>query len=281
MHGKKSHARYRIEKDAYPADYEKSRPRDENVSNQHNRMGDTRDDDGKPMYTKRHILHIWAVAWGTGRDASEDDLDAINPELVRNWRSVRTYVLIEWNVPDSNSNKNKRTWEPRSVLRRCYGRENADEIIFKAAVEAEDRFAMATSGRLTAYSRSPSAALVQESVGRYRQQSIDASPRRSSRSLTPSKTARSLMRARSPTPDDDDDDYDRITPSRPLRSSMRARSPTPDGIDLKRAMRNFLINYSELLGINHGDFEQLDPSQQRKFAAAWGKEKALLVAGRA
>ena len=62
QYGKKSAARYRLEKYAQPPEYEDDPPEAQKVSNPKNRLGDERLDNGKFKYTKRHIRGIYGVA---------------------------------------------------------------------------------------------------------------------------------------------------------------------------------------------------------------------------
>ncbi|KAJ4322074.1 hypothetical protein N0V84_005012 [Fusarium piperis] len=189
MYGKKSAARYRLERSAFPAEYEDSPPKDEKVSNPKNRHGDELLDSGKFKYTKRHIRGIFGVVWKTaGLGVSRRDLDCINPDLVDNWRGIPTYVLIAWDI-DGNIEK---TWETRACLRDRWGKKDADIAIYEAAAEAEDRYVEAKTGKRPAKSRSPTVGLAQGHVRKQREKSLGK--HRSS----PSQPARIIRSSKSP-----------------------------------------------------------------------------------
>ncbi|KAJ4157478.1 hypothetical protein NW754_009121 [Fusarium falciforme] len=161
MYGKKSAARYRLERSAFPAEYEDNRPKNEKVSNPNNRYGDKLSDSGKFKYTKRHIRGIFGVAWkAAGPRVSRHDLDCINPDLVDNWRGVPTYVLIAWDI----NGDIQKTWET---------------------------YMEAKTGKRPAKSRSPSVGLAQGHVRKQREKSLGmnrSSPSRSARTTRASKS---------------------------------------------------------------------------------------------
>jgi hypothetical protein len=235
MHGKKSRARYRLETSAYPLQYEDKLPPSENVSHPKNRYGDMRLDNGKHKYTKRHVLQIFGVAYkSTGTTVSSRDVESIRPKEGRSWRTTPTYVLIAWQVSDEVVDK---SWEPRSCLRRIYGTEKADDIIYQAAVKAEDRYEEAKTGRKKAYSRSPSRGLADEDVERERQKSLDG--------------------LRSPTP---------------VTRGIKSKSPRAHSPDADELREGFLADYCELVGVE--SFSELSRDDKRDCLAAWKAEKA-------
>ncbi|KAF4448242.1 hypothetical protein F53441_8328 [Fusarium austroafricanum] len=239
MYGKKSAARYRLERSAFPAQYEDSPLKDEKVSNPKNRNGDELLDSVKFKYTKRHIRGIFRVAWkSTGPGVSWHDLDCINPDLVDNWRSVPTYVLIAWDI-DGDIHK---TWETRACLRDRWGKKDADIAIYEAAAEAEDRYVEAKTGKRPAKSRSPSVGLAQGHVRKHREKSLGTN--RSS----PSGSTRAIRASETP----------------------QRRTKTIEELRVK-----FLNNYLKLLG--EEDFTDLSISKKRDCIAAWNEEKSLLL----
>ncbi|GAB1319511.1 Chromo domain-containing protein [Madurella fahalii] len=239
MHGKKSAARYRIERSAYPAEYEDNLPAEEKVSNPKNRYGDERLDNGKFKYTKRHIRGIFGVAWkSAGTRTSRNDLDDINPDLVNNWRNTITYVLIAWQIGESI----QKSWEPRSCLRDRWGKKDADLAIYEAAVEAEDRYMEAKTGNRPAKSRSPSAGLAESHIRKHREKSLGVG---------------------------------RSSPSRSTRAKS-SKSPQSKTKSLDELKDQFLANYFELLGVE--DFADLSRDEKRDCIAAWEEEKLAAAA---
>jgi hypothetical protein len=166
MYGPKNSARYRLEPYADSELYDD--PPEKDFSNADNRHGDEKS--GKAFkYTKRHIKGIFGVAWKHDTEIPEvENLDLIDPEQVKSWRHMPTYILIAWQVGDVI----KKTWEPRQALRARWGTKAADEAIYKAAEEAESRFAMAQTGERIAKSRSPSSGLADLLVRNQREKSL-------------------------------------------------------------------------------------------------------------
>ncbi|KAF4446550.1 hypothetical protein F53441_9824 [Fusarium austroafricanum] len=239
MYGKKSVARYRLERSAFPAQYEDSPPKEEKVSNPKNRHGDELNDSGKLKYTKRHIRGIMAVAWKpAGPGVSRNDLDCINPDLVDNWRGVPTYVLIAWDI-DGDIHK---TWETRACLRDRWGKKDADIAIYEAAEEAEERYVEAKTGKRPAKSRSPSVGLAQGHVRKHREKSLGTN---------------------------------RSSPSRSARAIRASKTPQRRTKTIEELRVEFLNNYLELLGAE--DFTDLSNSEKRDCIAAWNEEKSLLL----
>ncbi|KAJ4176398.1 hypothetical protein NW755_014439, partial [Fusarium falciforme] len=237
MYGKKSAARYRLERSAFPAEYEDNPPENEKASNPKNRYGDELADSGKFKYTKRHIRGIFGVAWkAAGSRVSRHDLDCINPDLVDNWRGVPTYVLIAWDI---NGNIQK-SWETRACLRDRWGKKDADIAIYEAAVEAEDRYVQVKTGKRPAKSRSPSVGLAQGHVRKQREKSLG---------------------------------MNRSSPSRSARTTRASKSPQRGTNTLEELRQEFLDNYLELLGVQ--EFADLDISERRDCVNAWKEEKAL------
>ena len=170
MFGKKSVARYRINSSAFPLQYEDDLKNEENVSLTGNRHGDEKTPGGRFVYTKRHILGIWGVAWkGYELEPSWDDLDLINPAKERKSQRTIVYVLIEW---DMGNGETKKTWETRSAMRARWGTKDADTGIFKAALEAEERFAEAEARQSIGTSRSPSVGLRSQWTRQQREKSL-------------------------------------------------------------------------------------------------------------
>lgn len=113
-------------------------------------------------------MAILGVAW-PGRDSdnlSRDDLDLINPDYIpmseekKRWSDVPIYVIIAWKTRDI-------TWETRLMLRiRLELYIKADRLIYKCVLDAENRYEKAMTGKLLAYSRSPSVSdgLAQEDI---------------------------------------------------------------------------------------------------------------------
>ncbi|KAF4455625.1 hypothetical protein F53441_2094 [Fusarium austroafricanum] len=239
MYGKKSVARYRLERSAFPAQYEDSPPKEEKVSNPKNRHGDKLNDSGKLKYTKRHIRGIMAVAWkSAGPGVSRNDLDCINPDLVDNWRGVPTYVLIAWDI-DGVIHK---TWETRACLRDRWGKKDADIAIYEAAEEAEERYVEAKTGKRPAKSRSPSVGLAQGHVRKHREKSLGTN---------------------------------RSSPSRSARAIRASKTPQRNTKTIEELRVEFLNNYLELLGVE--DFTDLSNSEKRDCIAAWNEEKSALL----
>ncbi|KAF9771185.1 hypothetical protein IL306_011188 [Fusarium sp. DS 682] len=241
MYGKKSVARYRLERSAFPAQYEDSPPKEEKVSNPKNRHGDKLMDSGKFKYTKRHIRGIMAVAWkSAGPGVSRNDLDCINPDLVDNWRGVPTYVLIAWDI-DGDGLNIKKTWETRACLRDRWGKKDADIAIYEAAEEAEDRYVEAKIGKRPAKSKAPSVGLAQSHVLKHREKSLGVK---------------------------------RSSPSRSTHAVRASKSPPRDIKTVEELKTEFLNDYLELLGVK--DFTDLSSEERRDCIAAWRVEKSAL-----
>lgn len=239
MYGKKSAARYRLERFAFPAKYEDDLPKEQKVSNPKNRYGDERSDNGKYRYTRRHIRGIFGVAWkGASQGISRGDLDRINPDLVNSWRDTPTYVLIAWDI-DGRIQKH---WETRHTLRARWGTKDADIAIYQAAVEAEDRYNEAKNGKRLAKSRSPSVGLAAAHVQKHREKSLGIS---------------------------------RSSPSRTTPTTRSSKSAQRGGKDFDDLRQEFLTSYLELLGVD--DFKDLPRTEKRDCIAAWNEEKAAYL----
>ena len=266
QYGPKNAAIHRLNRCADSAEYEENPPPSEKVSNKNNRHGDEILPSGNLKYTRRHIYAIYGVAWeGYG---SQDDLDLIDPQLVGNrWPS--TYVMVAWNI----DNKIEKTWEPRQSLRARWGKADADNAIFQAACQAEDRYGEVQSGQRRATSRSPSVGLVVDTVRQQREKSLGA--RRSS-----------LSRSRSSTPAQSSPS--RAKSSTPARSSpSRSKSSTPfpkvrfsnsnnrdDGDALAEMLEEFRLDYLQCAGVD--TFRDLEPKDKKDFVTAWQLRKSEL-----
>ncbi|EXK83420.1 hypothetical protein FOQG_12282 [Fusarium oxysporum f. sp. raphani 54005] len=243
MYGKKSVARYRVERSSFPAQYEDSLPKEEKVSNPVNRHGDELKDNGKFKYTKRHIRGIMAVAWKpVGLGVSRNDLDCINPDLVRDWKRVPTYVLIAWDI-DGDGRNIKKTWETRACLRTRWGKKDADIAIYEAAAEAEDRYEEAKTGKRPAKSKSPSVGLAQSHVIKQREKSLGVNL---------------------------------SSPSRSTHAGRASKSPPRDIKNVQELRAEFMDDYLELLG--YESFNDLSPSEKADCVVAWRERKSALSA---
>lgn len=184
MHGSKSAPTYRIEEYCYPPNYEDEKHttyQKQNVSNQENRYGEKMEN-GKYKYTGRHILGIYGVAWTRNLDVSPHELDSIDPQRKK---KPSTYVLVKWKI----DGKEIKSWETRTCIRRLWKKlEKADQAIYNAALEAENRYRMAQGlGRLS--SRSPSVGLIHDIVEQKRAESLNPVSSAQERVETPSQTA--------------------------------------------------------------------------------------------
>ncbi|KAK8038382.1 hypothetical protein PG994_015149 [Apiospora phragmitis] len=175
MYGKKSAAKYRLDKYADSAEYEDEPPAEQNISNSEIRFGSVKNPNGRLKYTKRHIDGLYGVAWNAINRSGADAVDLIDPDELQmldgslgKKRWPDTYVLIAWNI----DGKIQKKWEPRSALRARWGTKEADIAIHKAAVEQECRYEEATTGRRPQLSRSPSVGLADNMVKNFRHQSI-------------------------------------------------------------------------------------------------------------
>jgi len=57
---------------------------------------------------------MFGVAWKiSGFYSSRKDLELINPDRVKTWRDMPTYILVLWKTGDEK----RKYWEPRSMLR--------------------------------------------------------------------------------------------------------------------------------------------------------------------
>ncbi|KAH8726700.1 hypothetical protein GQ44DRAFT_152341 [Phaeosphaeriaceae sp. PMI808] len=192
-YGEKSHATYRVEKDCVN-DYEK--PEEENINNLLNRRGHLKvnENSTERKYTRRHINRILAVAWqgsiATTADDEYDrleDLDLIDPAIKPDkTKYPRTYVYVRWLI----DGEFVKTWEPRTELQVRYGAKLANDIIFTAAKEQEERYSDAKTGKRRASSRSPSVGLAEGAVREEREKSLDAERKRGTRETTPRTAAK-------------------------------------------------------------------------------------------
>ena len=192
-YGKKSHATYRVEKDCVDG-YEK--PDEENINSLLNRRGHLKvhENSTERKYTRRHINRILAVAWqgkiATTADDEFDrseDLDLINPAIKPDkTKYPRTYVYVRWLI----DGEFVKTWEPRTELQVRYGAKLANDIIFTAAKEQEERYSDAKTGKRRASSRSPSVGLADGAVREEREKSLEVERKRGSRETTPRTTAK-------------------------------------------------------------------------------------------
>ncbi|KFA69017.1 hypothetical protein S40285_10927, partial [Stachybotrys chlorohalonatus IBT 40285] len=108
-YGKRSVARYRLEKHAQDPKYDDLPvlPPKHWVSNAENRLGEKKTAQNKYVYKRCKIL---GVAWKTvGFGPSRRDLDLINPDNDPNYRSVPTYCLVKWETGDIR-------WETRATI---------------------------------------------------------------------------------------------------------------------------------------------------------------------
>ena len=79
----------------YKAEVRKGKRNKENISKKANRYGEKEDKDGEFKYTSRHILGIYSIAWKIqGSYPSRDDIDLINPSLVKKWTGIEIYILV-------------------------------------------------------------------------------------------------------------------------------------------------------------------------------------------
>jgi hypothetical protein len=177
MYGKRSHARYRLEPFAATTEYEANPPK-EDESCAENRPGEAKD--GRVFrYNGRHAVEIHGVAFrSNGGAASRQDLEQINPDSKKpGSRYPHTYVRISWKIGDDTV----RSWETRTTLRRCWGKDVADKGIYQAALQCENRYAEATGNDHIGGSRSPSVGFIQNFPNLHREPSepVQSSPSKS------------------------------------------------------------------------------------------------------
>jgi hypothetical protein len=242
--GPKNAPRYRIENNAADAKYEEELPPNEKISNKKNRFGEVENDAGKHKYTKRHVDDILGVAWAVPANTHPDnELDLLDPSLVdstkRGRKFVETRILIRWDI----EGKLKVAWETRTTMRRLY-KKDGDQVIYDAACDGESRCEQVTGGTRYAKDRSPSVGLASKRVKRFREQSLRASPARSS--------------------------LNRSTRSSPAS----ARSTAADMDILKKALESFRLDYCELLGVD--SIADLDAVEKKDLVEAWQHRKAEL-----
>jgi hypothetical protein len=172
-YGPKNAGRYRLERDADTADYEDRPPSNSNVSDGYNRYGDRKRLGGKYVYTKRHFRGIFAEA------SAGAGLSPMDPEEKRK-RWTTTYALTAWMVEEKNpktgemQNVVKKAWEPRTVIRRLFGKVEGDKNINIAARAGEVRYKEFLEGTRLALERSPSVDLIPDATRKLRAQSTDA-----------------------------------------------------------------------------------------------------------
>jgi septal ring-binding cell division protein DamX len=251
QYGKKSAARYRVERSADTAEYEGTLESDDRkkecVSLPKNRYGDRKiEGTNKWEFTKRHIRAIYGVAWeGMGNGAPDEDLRLIEPYEGRpRWPS--TYILIAWvtgTYVDANGVKREKVekaWETRNALRSRWGTKSADKSIYTAACESEARHEEALTGKRRAFSRTPSVGLVDEETRRFREQSLAADRAAATRNVAAATTAQS----RSIAPD----------------SNAAIR-------DVTMSLEQFRMAYCESAGVK--SFTQLTPPDKADFMKTW------------
>ncbi|KAF3049102.1 hypothetical protein E8E11_008120 [Didymella keratinophila] len=251
QYGKKSAARYRIERSADTAEYEGTLESDDRkkecVSLPKNRYGDRKiEGTNKWEFTKRHIRAIYGVAWeGMGNGAPDEDLRLIEPYEGRpRWPS--TYILIAWvtgTYIDTNGvrrEKVEKAWETRNALRSRWGTKSADKSIYTAACESEARHEEALTGKRRAFSRTPSVGLVDGETQRFREQSLAADRAAATRSAAAATTAQS----RSGTPD--------------TNAAIR---------DVTMSLEQFTMGYCAAAGVE--GFTQLSPTNKADFMKTW------------
>ncbi|KAH9427488.1 hypothetical protein MCOR02_012119 [Pyricularia oryzae] len=170
MYGSKSAPRYRIEEYCYPPRYEDEKHttyQKQNISYRENRYGESMEN-GKYKYTGRNMLGIFGVAWTPN---SPDELETIDPQRKKesNAKWNTTYVLVKWKI----DGKEIKSWETRTCIRRLWKRkEIADQAIYDAALEAENRYRIENGlGRFS--SRSPSVGLIHDTVEQRRAESLN------------------------------------------------------------------------------------------------------------
>ncbi|TLD03283.1 uncharacterized protein PgNI_12299 [Pyricularia grisea] len=170
MYGSKSAPRYRIEEYCYPPRYEDEKHttyQKQNSSYRENRYGESMEN-GKYKYTGRNMLGIFGVAWTPN---SPNELETIDPQRKKEshakWNT--TYVLVKWKI----DGKEIKSWETRTCIRRLWKRkEIADQAIYDAALEAENRYRIEDGlGRFS--SRSPSVGLIHDRVEQRRAESLN------------------------------------------------------------------------------------------------------------
>ncbi|KJZ69122.1 hypothetical protein HIM_11490 [Hirsutella minnesotensis 3608] len=166
-YGKRSHAWYRVEKEASSFEYEQNPPPADNLDNAANRISSMKLPNGKPRYQRSNWVGIEAIAWQTKwRQGSYEsleeqlnaELDEIEPQGSKNdgrpHRLPPIWVLGVWE--DVNDKQRKvYGWEPKSSLTRVF----ADEpkwIPFNAAYHCLNRYLAVHRGEAEAASRSPS-----------------------------------------------------------------------------------------------------------------------------
>lgn len=186
MYGSKSAPRYRIEEYCYPPRYEDEKHttyQKQNISYRENRYGDSMEN-GKYKYTGRNMLGIFGVAWTPN---SPSELETIDPQRKKKsdakWNT--TYVLVKWKI----DGKEIKSWETRTCIRRLWKRkEIADQAIYDAALEAENRYRIENGlGRFS--SRSPSVGLIHDTVEQRRAESLNPVSTAQERVKAPSQTA--------------------------------------------------------------------------------------------
>lgn len=163
-YGKRSHAWYRIEKQASTQEYEERRPREENIGHSKNRFAEQRHDDKRYVYSKRHWVGIEAVAWETRWpnsqvDGIEQQLDyelkqIEPPEEGSGVRLPTIYVLGVWKDVSDNG-KMVYGWEPKSNLQRVFD-EKAKYTTYNAASHFLDRYLQVHRKQAREFSRAPS-----------------------------------------------------------------------------------------------------------------------------
>ncbi|KJZ68092.1 hypothetical protein HIM_12520 [Hirsutella minnesotensis 3608] len=166
-YGKRSHAWYRVEKEATSFEYEQNPPLADNLDNAANRISSLKLPNGKPRYQRSNWVGIEAVAWqtkwrqGSYKSLEEQlnaELDEIEPQefdiFGRPHRLPPIWVLGVWE--DANDKQRKvYGWEPKSSLTRVF----ADEpkwIPFNAAYHCLNRYLAVHREEAEASSRSPS-----------------------------------------------------------------------------------------------------------------------------
>ncbi|TLD09487.1 hypothetical protein PspLS_11872 [Pyricularia sp. CBS 133598] len=127
----------------------------------------------------------WLGGWGTRYINMHGSKSAPTYRIEEYCYPPNTYVLVKWKI----DGKEIKSWETRTCIRRLWKKlEKADQAIYNAALEAENRYRMAQGlGRLS--SRSPSVGLIHDIVEQKRAESLNPVSSAQERVETPSQTA--------------------------------------------------------------------------------------------
>lgn len=193
---------------------------------------------GQFIYTKRHIVDVYGVAF-------EDDVqngvygpDVLDPAEKGDQRWSPMYVWIAWRDPD-DPKVVTRTWETRTTARRLW-RGKADMMLYLAAWEADKRY---NDSGVRSMSRDVTPGLIRNYIAEQRQLSPDIEPPRQS-SVLPDDIMPSIEIGSK-----QHQSHSRGIKAQPQRASKSSRSLPPEQRFAQMFMAAFETTLSRMMGM--------------------------------